>query len=131
MSDRTTVDAPDPSPTLTAPMRPVRVSWDGGDEETPIFDGFTAGATWNGFVCPYFTKEVADQIAAECNAVAQEYPDCETVTYDPERDAYALDRADYDDGPDYVYGQFAASIGQTVYPIGAFGWTWTEVEPEP
>lgn len=47
-------------------------------EEGPIYEGYTKGNHWNGWACPYFTKEVADQIAREVNADA---PDC-TMCYD-------------------------------------------------
>lgn len=42
-------------------------------EDGPIYEGYTNGNHWNGWACPYFTREVADQIAREVNADA---PDC-------------------------------------------------------
>lgn len=54
-------------------------------EDGPIYEGYTKGNHWNGWACPYFTREVADQIAREVNADA---PDC-TMCYDKANDAFA------------------------------------------
>lgn len=32
-------------------------------DDGPIYEGYTNGNHWNGWACPYFTREVADQIA--------------------------------------------------------------------
>ena len=36
-------------------------------DEGPIYEGYTNRDPWNGWECPLFTKEVADQIAMEVN----------------------------------------------------------------
>lgn len=32
-------------------------------EDGPIYEGYTNGNHWNGWACPYFTREAADEIA--------------------------------------------------------------------
>jgi hypothetical protein len=40
-------------------------------EDGPIYEGYTNGNHWNGWACPYFTRQIAEQIAREVNADAQ------------------------------------------------------------
>lgn len=35
-----------------------------GFDDGPEFEGVTTGQTWNGWACPYFTKEVAEEVIA-------------------------------------------------------------------
>lgn len=35
------------------------------DNNENIYEGYTYGDTWNGWACPYFTKEVADKMAKD------------------------------------------------------------------
>lgn len=53
-------------------------------EDGSIYEGYTNGNHWNGWACPYFTRQIAEQIAREVNADA---PDC-TMCYDKANDAF-------------------------------------------
>ena len=82
-------------------------------EDGPIYDGYTNGNHWNGWACPWFTKEVADQIATEVNADA---PYC-TMHYDKANDAFVY-KAKGDD--ECIY----KANTQGLYPIGNGDWRW-------
>ena len=85
--------------------------------EGPIYEGYTNGDHWNGWACPWFIKEVADQIAKEVNADA---PYC-TMHYDKENDTFIYKG----------YGEEEVGIfkgkdihGKHLYPIGTAYWMW-------
>ena len=84
---------------------------------------------WNGFVCPFFTKEEADKVAAWSNGLAAEFPEsAETITYDEEADAYIGTHPDWSDDEAARY-EPVHGIGNTVlYPIGAWAWTWERAQ---
>src|SRR5205823_5624743 len=42
----------------SAPLRPIRVYLDGINPDEPV-GAFTRGDRWNGFECPFFTREQA------------------------------------------------------------------------
>lgn len=89
-------------------------------EEGPIYEGYTKGNHWNGWACPYFTKEVADQIAREVNADA---PDC-TMCYDKANDAFAY--------KGYMEEEVVIFKGEDIqgkhlYSIGAYSWIWDDL----
>ncbi len=80
-----------------------------------IFDGYTRGEDWNGFACPYFTFEQANQIVAITNenGIKAQYIEAEdafmfvieqeTEMFYPARDEIIK-----------------------LYPIGAFCWIWNQ-----
>ncbi|MGG6449277.1 hypothetical protein [Pseudobacillus badius] len=89
-----------------------------------IFEGYTSGDKWNGWDCPYFSKEQADNIAkamvkcfevsANLNSDGEVYSfdfcaDCEQFEF--KRQTITVDGKDID-----------------VYPIGTYHWVWQEVE---
>ena len=89
--------------------------------EGPIYEGYTNGDHWNGWACPWFIKEVADQIAKEVNADA---PYC-TMHYDKENDAFIYKG----------YGEEEVGIfkgkdihGKHLYPIGTAYWMWDKAK---
>ena len=82
-------------------------------EDGPIYNGYTNGNHWNGWACPWFTKEVADKIATEVNADA---PYC-TMHYDKANDAFVY-KAEGDD--ECIY----KANTQGLYPIGNGDWRW-------
>lgn len=89
-------------------------------EDGPIYEGYTKGNHWNGWACPYFTREVADQIAREVNADA---PDC-TMCYDKANDAFAY--------KGYMEEEVVIFKGENIqgkhlYPIGAYSWIWDDL----
>lgn len=97
---------------------------DGINEE---FAGFTIGDLWNGWACPVFTRQAAEQvlIASEANGYRWQY--------NPASDAFEVrhedDAADYE--PQVCNGVTATlDDGRRidVYAIGAYSWTWTEAE---
>jgi hypothetical protein len=106
------------------------------------FSGFTRGETWNGFACPYFTFEVATQLAIDYVA-GNDYHD-HTVgkyrwEYDRVKDAFVFydpNDEDYckDENDEYVpyscEGMDIVCEGKTyhVYDIGCGAWVWDEVE---
>lgn len=110
-------------------LTPIRVSWDGGDHDTPVFDAYTVrGNHWNGFIVPVFTKDEADRIAAWNNALADREPDAvvERIDYLHASDTYRMTNPDCPDDPEYVEGVYQEDLGITTYGIGAYAWTWTE-----
>lgn len=56
-----------------------------GDGIRAEVEGFTNGFSWNGFVCPYFTKETTDSIFTELEEI--EY---QKVWYVAETDTYYI-----------------------------------------
>jgi len=79
--------------------------------------GYTTGARWNGWACPYFERSIADEIARQTPY----------LSYNEATDSYILAAVgDYDEasfkGVDVrVAGTRAV---KHVYPIGAGDWTW-------
>lgn len=85
--------------------------------------------TWNGWLCPSFTREVADQLAADLARQQAECPDPSRtlITWSDERGTYLLQSSeDAADGhePDVV-DQWTDD-DTTLYAIGAGYWTWYE-----
>lgn len=104
--------------------RPASFAVDGIDEE---FAGFTAGDLWNGWACPAFTRQVADQVlvASEANGYRWQY--------NAALDAFEVQHED--DPEDYepqVFSGVTVTLdnGRSInaYVIGAYSWTWTEAE---
>ena len=89
-----------------------------GDER--VYEGYTDGSLWNGWECPWFTKEVAEQIMKDLNR-----DDVET-SYSEATDSYIVYRAD--DVEDVFEGEYVATEdgGKHLYPIGAWCWIWDE-----
>ena len=76
-----------------------------------MFEGHTDGSHWNGWACPYFTKEVIDQIMT-CSEPMMTY-DANTDTY-----TYVID----EDNTNYFQGMDID--GMHLYPIGNDSWVW-------
>lgn len=98
------------------------------DDET-LFEGYSDGTTWNGWSCPWFTKEVALTIATELNHWAGEG----SLVYDADTDAFIEDVQFIEHDKDTVETYEGKDIdvdGTTMklYPIGGSIWIWTEVE---
>lgn len=103
-------------------MRETKFSIDSlGDRS---FDGYTQGETWNGWACPYFTFEQAQQLvrAYEENGLEARYNEVSDA-FSFELDAGG-DLKEVDTFP-------AEEInGRKFYPIGAFCWIWEEAAEE-
>lgn len=88
------------------------------------FSGYTKGNTWNGWACPYFEKEVAEQVAEHYGELHRYDNEGEYwAEYDPQEDVFAFHDTQNDEprkfGPVEI-------DGKKLYPIGAYCWTWTE-----
>lgn len=90
-----------------------------------VFEGYTDGTTWNGWVCPYFTKGVAEQIlsASEVNGYSHSYDE-------QQRGFIVQHRDDLDLTPEVFLAQEIEVNDQKleVFPIGSFFWSWESVE---
>lgn len=100
----------DPSDEPTGWAIPPRPSASSAMVEIPDLIGpFPAEVladTWNGWACPRFTREVAEQIVEVCNLTE----DMPTFTFDGP--------AIVGDGERYMPDQ------DGLYGLGAFAWTW-------
>lgn len=97
---------------------------DGVDEK---FIGFTAGDFWNGWACPVFTRLTAEQIL-----VASE-PNGYQWQFNVETNAFEIQHVeDPDNYEPEVFNKMTITLDDgsnvEVYGIGAYSWTWTEVE---
>jgi hypothetical protein len=92
------------------------------DSDGPFPGYHVPGVHWNGWECPYFTKEVAEQILPLFYITGE-------WRYIPGKDEFqSKDPNDHDDeyGPE-VWGSVDAEIdGKIVrlYPVGAWAWIW-------
>lgn len=91
------------------------------DGTEAIFEGYTDGSHWNGWACPWFTKEVAEEIMRINNAY---YTFGEwQMRYDAEQDAFV--REYEDEEPDIFQGKDIN--GKHLYPIGNMCWVWDDL----
>jgi hypothetical protein len=90
------------------------------------FDGYANGTTWNGWACPYFSRDVAEAVLEASTANGYQW------LYDGDRDTYVVRSIDDPDGyePEQFPGQTVEINGKEVkvYPIGAYSWIWEECE---
>lgn len=97
-------------------------------DENKAFEGWhEPSVRWNGFACPFFEREAAEEIARYCLAWGT---DCH---FDEEEDAFVFVRHGAPEGEDEPFtGQDIATPEGTkhVYAIGAWCWVWTEAEKE-
>lgn len=98
----------------------------GHDNYDAAHEGYTFGDLWNGWECPYFTREVGEAIALEMQGE-------EAITYDAERDAFVLTYEPWGNGepcpPEIFRAKRLPGVDVPVYAIGAWGWCWEIVEP--
>jgi len=93
---------------------------------------------WNGWVCPWFTKEQAEAFMAQANAncdAAGGGQGTGRTHYDEAKDAYVVDNneGEGEDGePDVFEGEDVEVDGKILhlYPIGNTCWIWDEVEAQ-
>jgi hypothetical protein len=93
------------------------------DEPTP---GFSAHARWNGWSCPYFTREQADHVQSLLSAGLTHEEDDVISPYDPVAGGYPVHNANYPDD-DYVIGPTVVA-GVEYFEIGSHNWTWNETK---
>jgi hypothetical protein len=90
--------------------------------EGKVFDGFTDGASWNGFACPYFTHEQGNVVLAAFKAAGDK-----GAHFDAGRDEFVFTGIDERwDEPDRFDG--VVINGTVYYAIGAFSWCWFNEE---
>lgn len=110
-------------------LRAARFTID--DSVTPnIIPGFTFGSTWNGWACPYFTREAGEALAA---TLAKTLADCEPearLWWDDGKQAFLLVDGNEPDEPQAFGGEahtLPDGTTATLYAIGHSYWTWDEV----
>lgn len=95
-------------------------------DDTPQFEGYTAGHSWNGWDCPYFTKEVANQIAE-----FMENDNNMHFYYQENFDRYIIlfTHDTVVEEPEVYEGTTITVDGEEikVYPLGNGSWCWTDV----
>lgn len=108
----------DPAPTTKPTWRKGRFGFD-SEAEYP-YVGYTSGQRWNGWECPWFELDEAQQIVADATHTGSKY--------NPDKDCF--EQRDYAD--DEVYALPAQSIlceGKYVRVyIVVDGWCWDEVK---
>lgn len=87
-----------------------------------IFEGYTQGQHWNGWACPYFTKEVAGKIM-QVNNKSHDFKAYQ-MHYDKEQDAF-IRQEDEGDEPYVMKG--IDIDGMHLYPIGTMCWIWDDI----
>lgn len=88
------------------------------------YGGFKTENYWNGWECPVFTKEVAEEILRNSKTEGDIY------RYDEKKDVYTVLFADYPKEEMEIYeGKDIEVEGEVlhVYGIGAMSWCWDEV----
>lgn len=101
---------------------------------TPI-PAYTDGSRWNGWACPWFTRDEAMKIVEAFNERK-----ADSALYDKEHDAFLFageemtlaESEEYDMVDVYESQQVEVAIIGPVglYPIGNGGWVWEIVEDE-
>jgi hypothetical protein len=93
-------------------------------DDSKIYEGYTAGNTWNGWACPYFTKEVALNILkamADAGDIAE-------YSYDEVTDeikyTFANEEPESERGVMIRYGKDSLKA----YGLGSFAWVWCDVK---
>lgn len=98
-------------------------TWDGAERK---WEGYTRWERWNGWECPMFTLEVAQDIAALTQA-----EEWDKIVYAPDKDCFI--HTNYGDTEGYPQTACSTLIdGRFVrlYEV-ADGWCWEEWVPEP
>lgn len=90
------------------------------------FAGYSNGDTWNGFACPYFEKDVAEQVLQVSTQNGY------TWQFDLENDAFIVKNTQDPEAyePEKFVGRLVTINGGEVkvYPVGAYSWIWGECE---
>ncbi|MCS3645420.1 hypothetical protein [Salinibacter ruber] len=104
-------------------LRKAQFYLDIDPEET--FEGYTKGDTWNGWACPYFEKDVAEQVAEHYSELHRYEGEEEYwAEYAAEKDVFAF----YDTQSEEPQEFGAVQVGgEKLYPIGAYCWTWVQI----
>lgn len=93
-------------------------------DDQRIYEGYTDGRRWNGWECPWFTREVAEQIMKDLNS------DDVKTEYDEKADTYIVH---WCEGTDDVFDGADMNTEDGIkhlYPIGAGCWIWDEAQDD-
>lgn len=89
-----------------------------GIEDT-VFEGYSTGDMWNGWECPLFSFEVAQQLMTIFNKLG-----LDNMIYKP--DSFIC--KNLEDLPESESFEGIMVEDQKLYPIGAYCWCWREAE---
>ena len=98
----------------------------------PPVEGQTYGQRWNGWACPYFTKQQGMAVVAAWNKECGTFSGVsDDMTEREERPCARFDEETnmfrFYDGDSLNDFKAETINGVEVWGIGAFGWTWEEV----
>lgn len=93
-------------------------------DDGPRYIGYDEEYSWNGWACPWFTKEESLKIAEWLNSYI-----VDTLTFDETKDAFKYVPQDDSGDIDYYIGaDISTEDGvKHLYPIGNKSWTWDNV----
>ena len=117
---------------LQTQPRKALFSMDCFDNDQPNIEGITYGSHWNGWACPYFTYENGLLIAKLLNddeqwCIDRDLPVSKLI-YLGTKDAFMYIDGCYPDEGEEITPSIIDGV--KYYPIGAFGWCWSEVTTE-
>ena len=106
-----------------AESRKLRLAQFAVDGLEGTFEGYTTGETWNGWAVPYFPLGEARRIIADYDTQPPSLDGQTRGEYDSDRDVIRL----YDPSAD-EWDEIGSveHDGHTLYPVGAYLWTWEE-----
>lgn len=102
------------------------------DDDGYKFEGYhDPRKKWNGYECPYFEKEVADEMVKVFTKREKDL----NMYYDKNKDVYVYDNTHYTKDEETIVTYESETINYNgedikVYPIGAGSWMWDTLEEE-
>lgn len=117
-------------------MKPYNAlfSMDCFDDSQPHIEGLTYGYTWNGWACPYFTKEngllIADLMNKDREWCIDNQCPVSNLFYSEEKDCFIFvaDETDPEDIQDPQIFEATVIDGVKYYGIGNCSWCWYEMQ---
>ena len=124
-----------PNVIASGTLLPAKISIDGEH----YFDGWVSRERWNGWAIPYFTRDVAVQIARQVNAdadlVARYHPTDPSIRLHWVKELQAfieVDPGGLEDAPRMYYREWSHDVYDYVYGIGGRSWCWFQADdPSP
>lgn len=115
----------EPAPVTKPAWSKALFGFESDDDDEATYSGYTDGKLWNGWECPWFALDEAQQIVADCPHTGS--------TYNPDRDCF--EQRDYAADQYEAYELPAQSIlfdGKyiRVYVV-VDGWGWEEARDQP
>ena len=87
-----------------------------------VFDGFSDGDHWNGWACPYFSRQEAERVLKASTAIGFQW------TFDEQQNAFSVRNInDPEDAEPESFEGIQMDINgktQTLYGVGAYSWIW-------